>query len=143
LAKYIDADVKDVDKHRRDAAELLRPTLEARLQAQVNETPSGVEDGVQWLVDAYIANGKKPRAEEVVMDILGMSVSSVHSSSATLLSTLYDLIDHPEALAAVKEEIRTVSKGRTSWDRAALNSLYLLDSFMKESQRIHSVPERM
>lgn len=141
LAKYVDSDVKEVDQHRKQAAELLRPILEARMRSRADGTVSENEDGVQWLLDAYLSNGKKPKAEEVVMDILGMSVSSVHSSSATLLSTLYDLIDHPDALASIREEIRTVSKGRTSWDRSALNSLILLDSFMKESQRIHSVPE--
>ncbi|KAI9147224.1 Trans-enoyl reductase FSL5 [Paramyrothecium foliicola] len=141
LAKYVDADVKDVDKHRRQAIELLRPILEARLQARATATETESEDGLQWLIDAYLANGKRPKAEDITMDLLGMSVSSVHSSSATLLSTLYDLIDHPQAMEDIRREIDSTAKERGVWDHPALGSLYLLDSFMKESQRIHSVPE--
>jgi cytochrome P450 len=140
-AKYIDADAKEVYKHRQRAADIIRPVLRARLDAEEQGTKVEHEDGIQWLINAYRANGKRPKAEQLAQDEMGLSVASIHSSSATLLSTLYDLIDHPDALKDIREEIMRVGLGRSTWDRPALASLRLLDSFMKESQRIHSVPE--
>lgn len=142
-AKYLDADAKEVYKHHRRAADILRPVLRARMDAEEQGVSEQHEDGIQWLMNAYRANGKKPTAEQLALDEMGLSVASIHSSSATLLSTLYDLIDHPDALEEIRGEITIVSQGRSTWDRPALASLKLLDSFMKESQRVHSVPEGM
>ncbi|RYP41181.1 hypothetical protein DL767_001185 [Monosporascus sp. MG133] len=132
---------KEVYNHRQRAADIPRPVLQALIDAEAQDIEAEQEDGIQWLMDAYRANGKRPTAEQLALDEMGLSVTSIHSSSATLLSTLYDLIDHPDALGEMGEEIARVSMERSTWDRSALASLRLLASFMKESQRIHSAPE--
>ncbi|RYP68214.1 hypothetical protein DL769_005554 [Monosporascus sp. CRB-8-3] len=117
-AKYVDADAKDVYKHHQRAADILRPVLQARMDTEAQGIEAEHEDGIQWLMDAYRANGKRPTAEQLALDEMGLAVASIHSSSATLLSTLYDLIDRPDALGEIREEIARVSKESSTWDRS-------------------------
>ncbi|KAI0009475.1 cytochrome P450 [Xylariaceae sp. FL0662B] len=139
LAKYIDKDARLVVKQRRRAAEVLRPVFEARIND--SKSPAEAGDAVQWLIDGYRAQGRKPTPQKLADDELSISVASIHSSSATALSTLFDLMDHQDSLAEIREEISQVRKEYPTWTRNALGSLKLLDSFMKESQRVHSLTQ--
>lgn len=74
-------------------------------------------------------------------DQLFLSVASIHSTSASTLSTLYDLLDRPECMDGILQEIRTIrAESKSSdWTKHDLDRLVKLDSFMKESQRYHPV----
>ncbi|KAI1076751.1 cytochrome P450 [Whalleya microplaca] len=139
LARYIDKDARQVVKQRQRAAEVLRPIFDARIRN--SKSPAEAGDAVQWLIEGYRAQGRKPTPEKLADDELSISVASIHSSSATALSTLFDLMDHPDSLAEIREEISQVRKQYPTWNRNALGALKLLDSFMKESQRIHSLTQ--
>ncbi|RFU80557.1 cytochrome p450 [Trichoderma arundinaceum] len=121
LAKWRHPGSKAVLANRLKAAELMAPILEKRLAGELSE--SGEPDGVQWSLSATEGRPKK------VLD------------SATSLSVLYDLLDRPEILQEIVEEIQdvhsTCSNGR--WNKHALSQLEKLDSFMAESQRMHSI----
>lgn len=142
LAQYLDEPTKVVVKSRKRAVELLRPVLEARkaaLDSQSKGEKSKYNDGVQWLLEQYRGQGKELTAERLAQDELFLTIASTHSTSATLLSTLYDLIDHPEALKEIREEISQMQAQNPTVNRQALNEMRVLDSFMKESQRINSL----
>jgi cytochrome P450 len=58
----------------------------------------------------------------------------------TLTQSLFDLISHPreEYATPIKAQIESVSnKHGGRWSHQALQELTLLDSFIKESQRLH------
>ncbi|KAK4222297.1 cytochrome P450 [Podospora fimiseda] len=143
-AKYLDKDVKDVYRIRKRAGELLGTILEKRKQ----EEKEGIiyEDGIQWLISAYKAAGKELSADQLAQDEFIITIASIHSSSATALSCLYDLMDRREIMEEIKEEIGKVRKefgveGSEGWTRQSLAGLKLMDSFMKESQRIHPLQQ--
>ncbi|KAK0748893.1 cytochrome P450 [Schizothecium vesticola] len=85
----------------------------------------------------------RPILEErlLAQNQLFYAMAAIHSSTAILLSILYDLIDerHEHAKADLVGEIEQVHKEFGSWSRQAASKLVKLDSFMKESQRIHYV----
>ncbi|KAK4868279.1 hypothetical protein LT330_007001 [Penicillium expansum] len=142
LAQYFEEPTKLVIKNRKRAVELLRPVLNARkaaLDSQFKGEKSKYNDGVQWLLEEYRGLGKDLTAEKLAQDELFLTIASTHSSSATLLSTLYDLMDSPESLNDIREEISQMQLLNPTVNRQALNGLHVLDSFLKESQRIHSL----
>jgi cytochrome P450 len=51
---------------------------------------------------------------------------------------LFDLAAKPEYLKPLREEVEELIK-REGWTKAALEQMHKLDSFVKESQRLHPV----
>lgn len=148
LAKYFDPDARLVVMYRNQAAAILWPVLQARIRDTQQQTikgkPAGGDDAgdaVQWLVGVYI-RGLTLSPEKLAQDELNITVASIHSSSATALMVLFDLMEHPNSLAEIKEEIAQVRKEYPIWNRSALSALRTLDSFMKESQRLNTLTQR-
>jgi cytochrome P450 len=138
-ARYFFAPVKKVIASRRRAVELLRPLLEAReaaLKTAVDGEKPRFNDGVQWLVAAYEAEGRKLTAEELALHELFIAFGALESNLGALVGILFDLVDHPEHVRELEEEIAAVRKDSPNLPRQALNKLWKLDAFIKESQRI-------
>jgi cytochrome P450 len=57
----------------------------------------------------------------------------------TFIYVVYDLIDHPDYIQLLREEIDSVWKEGDELTKAVLNKWKLMDSFMKESQRLGPV----
>lgn len=152
VAKYFSPEVKDVMKVRRRAAEFVRPELEARQAALKNAESEGTvgdsekhDDFIQWLMDEHRAKGKEVTPDELVQNIFITMVASMHGTSSIGYSVLLDLLAHPDALADIKEEISRVKRdelqGSQVWTRHSLGELRLLDSFMRETHRMHPFTE--
>ena len=56
----------------------------------------------------------------------------------TFLNALYELAAHPEYATPLREEIEAVTE-KGGWTKASVMQLRKLDSFIKESIRIHSL----
>lgn len=120
---------------RKRAAELLEPVFSERINAK-----SGNEkrrDAIQWLIDG--SDGKPITAQEVSDSLLFLFMAGIHSTGATIVSIVYDLIAHPEIVPELIEEIKLAQAESPEWNKASLGKLRKMDSFMKESQRIHPV----
>ncbi|KAK8052326.1 hypothetical protein PG993_003711 [Apiospora rasikravindrae] len=141
LAKYLERDVKMVYKQRQRGAALLSPVLKARLAAKTEKPTDTHHDAIEWLINEYHRTGRKVTAEEIAQDQLGLTMAAIHNTAATVLSTLYDLIDHPASLEDIRREARQAMDQHSGINRAALQSLHHLDSFMTESLRMHAMPE--
>jgi hypothetical protein len=145
LARYVFPPVKQVLADRARAAEILRPILEERVATLHSDNEKGERpnDGIQWLIEYYHARGKgaKLTPELLAQNQLFYAMAAIHSSTAILLSVLYDLIDerHEHIKAELIDEIERVHKEYGSWSRQAVSKLVKLDSVMKESQRLHYV----
>jgi len=53
----------------------------------------------------------------------------------TFAHALYDLALYPEYWSALREEVEEVTN-REGWTKAAVDQMYKVDSFIKESQRL-------
>lgn len=148
-AKYFSPEVKDVMKVRRQAAEFVRPELEARQAAFRSAKSEGRsfekhDDFIQWLMDEHRARGKEVTPDELVQNIFITMVASMHGTSSIGYSVLLDLLANPNALADIKDEINRVKREELQgkiWTRHALGELRLLDSFMRETHRMHPFTE--
>ncbi|KAI0975800.1 cytochrome P450 [Xylaria arbuscula] len=149
LSQYTNKGVKTMWKLQTRASELLAPVLQARIAATEEVKEKGrkikgrrkYEDGVQWLYDAHTARGKVLTPVQLARDLFVMMTASIHSTSGAGLSMLFDLMETPEVLSDIREEIARVQSANPTWTRRALGELRLLDSFMRESARIHALTQ--
>lgn len=129
----------------RIAKKHLVPLLEERLAAQRAAERSGKmadfekskpNDAIQWVLD--LTPPEKRNIDQLVVRMLHIVVSAVHTSSVTFLDTIYDLVTHPEIHDELREEIYSVfADEQGEWRKQGLTKMVKMDSFMKESVRFH------
>lgn len=149
FAKYIAPEIKKLAKIRQEAASFVRPVLDARYATMAEKSGSSrtrerPEDAIQWLMDEHAARGKRLSADELVQNVFITMVASIHSTAMVALSILFDLLDHQDSLRDIRAEIAgvkaklTQSQASGAWTRQGLAELRILDSFMRETMRVHS-----
>ncbi|TEA17296.1 Cytochrome P450 monooygenase 1 [Colletotrichum sidae] len=122
----------------RQARDLIRPVIEKRQREKLaalakGEAPVEYNDGIEWS-DTY-ANGRK--FDRVDLQ-LGLSIAAVHNTTDLLSQVVYDLAGDPELVERLREEAEQVI-GEMGWSKTSLYNLKLLDSVIKESQRIKPI----
>ena len=71
-----------------------------------------------------------------VVNQLGLALAAIHTTTELVTHTMYNLIEHPEYIDCLRQEIRKVV-GEGGWKKSSLYSLKLMDSVLKETQRLH------
>lgn len=131
-------------KARRDveiATRLIEPELERRRKNYAQAEKEGREikkpvDALTWMDTA--AQEKGYPTYNLVWGQLNYSLGAIHTTANTFVMVLYDLVERPKYIKLLREEIEA------HWDggeltKATLYNLKLMDSFMKESQRLSPV----
>ncbi|KAF2106351.1 cytochrome P450, partial [Lophiotrema nucula] len=134
-------ETRSLQKHREKAALMLKPVIEQRIQdhergAVKNESDRPV-DMIQWTLEN---RGFKARTAEEHMEIQ-LALLSVSLLGTTILTSfvLYEIAAHPELVSALREEITNVRRENGgSLTKSTLPKLRLLDSFIKETQRLNA-----
>jgi cytochrome P450 len=146
VSKYLDDEVKTMWSIRRQVAELLRPELEARIDASKSQSGQQKgrreqEDCIQWLLDSYMAKGHELTPDQLAQDMFILIFASIDGISDKALTVLYDLLEHPNVASEITEEIQQVGRVHPVWTREALSELRIMDSFMRESTRMHCLTQ--
>ena len=90
------------------------------------------EDTITWMEEA--ANGR-PLDHGAVQ--LAFAISALHTTSEAFRQVLLDLCQHRQLIEPLRSEARSVIAD-SGWSLAGLSKMHLLDSVMKESQRLNS-----
>jgi cytochrome P450 len=77
----------------------------------------------------------------LLQEIIVIMFASIHSTSGTALAVLFDMIDHPESLGEIRQEIESVRRAHPNWTRQSSGELWILDSFMRETARVHALTQ--
>lgn len=94
------------------------------------QDPPKHEDTLTWVQEAV---GESPIDAAVVQ--LAFAISALHTTSEAFRQIMLDLCMHPELLQPLRDELEAViSHGGVN--PSSLSKLHLLDSVMKESQRM-------
>ncbi|KAJ7133809.1 cytochrome P450 [Mycena filopes] len=121
----------------RHALKFLGPILEDRLEKETQYGRDWVDrpnDLISWLLD--LAEESERTAPALALRILATNMAAIHTSSTTLTAALYDLAAHPEHFLPMREEAERVV-ATEGWTKVALNNMYKIDSFLRESQRLN------
>ncbi|GAB1210898.1 hypothetical protein ATERTT37_000008 [Aspergillus terreus] len=111
-----------------------RETVETAAKSTSKSTDR-VPDAIDWMEEGA---GGRPFNPSVAHLLL--SFAAIHSTADMLTQVLYDISSHPELLVDLRQEIISVLSTH-GWTRSALYNLKLMDSVLKESQRLK--PTRM
>ncbi|KAI3317088.1 cytochrome P450 [Xylariaceae sp. AK1471] len=145
LARWKNSTQSQLKQIRIQAAELLKPIYNERREAvehtsrsRTSSTP--FQDTVYWLL------GRKPTDKSlagIVDQELFLSMASIHTTSGSLNSFLFDWLAHPEYHEDIKAEVKeTLAKVQSSdgkWTLQHVAMMKKLDSFIKESSRVNPI----
>lgn len=94
------------------------------------------EDVLQWMLEAAEGEEKDPvnLATRYVYAVIG----SLFTVSAGLVDCMYDLTANPEYLEPLRQEVEQVLAEDGGWAKGTAAKLVMMDSFMKESQRLNT-----
>ncbi|PCH35799.1 cytochrome P450, partial [Wolfiporia cocos MD-104 SS10] len=90
------------------------------------------DDFLMWLAKAARDSGGS--MESILTSILVVNFAAIHTSSMTVTSTLFQIASQPEYIAILREDILDAIKAE-GWTKGSVNSMWKLDSFIKETQR--------
>ncbi|KAF4201487.1 hypothetical protein CNMCM8927_001473 [Aspergillus lentulus] len=98
------------------------------------ENPAKTDDALDWFRE--VAAG---RPYDMTKSQIGLSLAAIHTTSNLLTNVMYDLIAYQEYIQPLRDEIVAVVKEDGYLKKTSLTKLKLMDSFMKETQRLNPV----
>ncbi|KAF9887787.1 hypothetical protein FE257_009593 [Aspergillus nanangensis] len=121
-----------------EARAIITPVLEERRKAKEAEATNGKSaeryfDAIEWMEES--AQG---RPYDAAVAQLAFSLAAIHTTSDMLTQVLLDLCGQDELIAALRKEIITVNQ-EEGWKKTSLYKLKLMDSVIKESQRLKPI----
>ncbi|KAF9458999.1 cytochrome P450 [Collybia nuda] len=120
----------------------LKPLIEERKRLIEEFGPSYPDkpnDMLTWLMDAA-PPGLERTSESFVLRLLTVNFAALHSTSMTLTHAMYYLAAQPESIRILRTEIESfLDKDVRNWTKDSLETCWKLDSFLKESQRLHAL----
>lgn len=138
-ARFLVPEIRRVWRHQATARRLLVPVMNERWRRQRSTAEyTRPNDMIQWLMDNN-AREKKPRSFGQLAELhLLVCFAALHTSTLAITHMIFDLAARPEYVAPLRDEAALALNQYGSWSsKPALSSLFKLDSFMKESQRLN------
>ncbi|KAF7317664.1 Cytochrome P450 [Mycena kentingensis (nom. inval.)] len=123
----------------RRASKHLTPLVAERLkQVEMHgkDWPEKPNDLISWLID--YADGDELKLEALVQRVIFINFAAIRTSTDTFVHMLYDLVANQSYIEPLREEIQAIVS-EEGWTRASVGKMYKLDSFLRESQRLHGI----
>jgi cytochrome P450 len=124
----------------RKAESLIAPVIERRLAENSSAMTEGrgkIEryDSIEWLEQT--AQEKNIKYQPAAMQ-LTLALSAIHTTTDLLATTMYELLQSPDTIQLLRNEIVSViSNGGLK--HSSLYNLKLMDSVIKEAQRLKPI----
>lgn len=108
--------------------------LEERREVKDSEaTTERFNDAMQWMED--VAKG---RPYDPAVSQMSFSLAAIHTTSDLLTQVIYDLCGKEDLVQALRDELIAVIS-EDGWKKQTLYKLKLMDSVLKESQRLKPI----
>lgn len=120
------------------AMTIMEPFLEKRRSEKEacrreGKEPNLYADAIEWF--EQVADGQPYSALYLQ---LGLAFAAVHSSADALTHTMLEILQKPDIIQPLREEIISVL-GTEDWSKRTFYKLRLMDSVLKEAQRLKPV----
>jgi cytochrome P450 len=118
-----------------EARQCLKPFLEQRdaikTEAMANGKPCPFDDSIEWFQKEY-------EHHDPTIAQISLSLVAIHTTTDLLTETVYNIALFPELFKPLREEVVSVLKS-DGLKKTALYNLRLMDSVIKESQRLRPI----
>ncbi|KAI1631590.1 cytochrome P450 [Biscogniauxia mediterranea] len=123
---------------RRRAKEVIAPVIEKRNQIKKEAVANGqpvpkFNDAIEWIEEEALKPDYDPANFQ-----LTLSVVAIHTSSDLMQQVIMDLAENPQYIQPLRDEVISVLRAE-GWKKSALYNMKLLDSAIKESQRLKPI----
>ncbi|KAH7389954.1 GA14-synthase [Pyrenochaeta sp. MPI-SDFR-AT-0127] len=122
-----------------EARKLIGPVLQKRRKAKAEAAERGEKtefnDAISWIED--LAQEFSAEYDPVCAQ-LSLSTAALHSTTDFFTQVTLDIAKDPTLIEALRAEITTVLANGT-WNKNSLYNLKLMDSVLKESQRLKPI----
>lgn len=137
LKLFVSKLVSKVPERTRQGLKHLAPLLAARRKErqEIGDHHEKPADFLTWLFDE--AEGKEATDLALTSCILVTNFAAIHTSSTAFTHAMYNLATFPEYMKPLREEVEEIIR-REGWTKAGIDQMHRLDSFIKESQRLHT-----
>ncbi|KAK4183892.1 cytochrome P450 [Podospora australis] len=115
------------------ARKVIDPLLEQRRALKARGDKVEFDDAIEWFERE--AQGKE---YDAAVSQLILAVAAIHTTTDLVTQVLGDLVRNPDMIQPVRDEIVTTLR-EGGWKKTTLYNMKLLDSVIKESQRIKPV----
>lgn len=116
-------------------AVLQQRQLEKNAALQAGKAPRRYMDAFEWMAEHY---SEMNVPCDPVMVQLALAVTGIHTTTDMLTQFLYDIVANDELVGSLRDEVVRVVK-QEGLTLSALNKMRLMDSCLKESQRLKPV----
>lgn len=117
------------------ASDLLMPIILKRREARATAAASDQHAKDDFLLLDHVEDMAAGPNYDPVVSQLGLAFAAIHTTSDLVGKVLVDLCRHPELIAPLREEVISVIREH-GWQKASFYKLKLMDSIMKETQRL-------
>ncbi|KEY63915.1 hypothetical protein S7711_10234 [Stachybotrys chartarum IBT 7711] len=120
------------------AKKIVGPVIEKRRLARKDAAANGLaaprfDDALDWFEEE--SHG---RPYDAAIIQLNLSVAAIHTTSDLMTETILKLAQTPELMGELRQEISSVLRA-DRWKKTALYNMKLLDSVIKETQRMRPI----
>ncbi|KAG5757367.1 hypothetical protein H9Q69_005572 [Fusarium xylarioides] len=139
LAHWFLPDCKKLRQERKDAIGIITPLVEPRRELRRLAVTAGqplpvFHDAIDWSEQEAEAAGSGAAFDPVIFQ-LTLSLLAIHTTYDLLQQTMIDLGRHPEYIEPLRQEVVQLLR-EEGWKKTTLFKMKLLDSAIKESQRM-------
>ncbi|KAJ5987871.1 hypothetical protein N7481_003081 [Penicillium waksmanii] len=142
VAQYFLKTTRKLRNHLSQGKLIIDAEIKRRHQAAENnaksesETEPRLQDTLDWFEQLSKSSG---RSVNVSNGQIALSMAAIHTTSNLLTNIMYDLAAYPEYIQPLRDEIRAVVAEDGCLKKSSLLKLKLMDSVMKETQRLQPV----
>ncbi|KAL0574917.1 hypothetical protein V5O48_007039 [Marasmius crinis-equi] len=117
----------------------LEPVIRERVRRfKAGEEASLEDDLLTWFIQAAPKDSDQwLTPEDLAARLLVVNMAAIHTTSQAFTHALINLASHPEYIEPLRQEMES-SIEKDGWSKAAMGKMRMLDSFLKESQRVSS-----
>ncbi|GKT50856.1 cytochrome P450 monooygenase 2 [Colletotrichum spaethianum] len=138
IAHWFIPECKSLRQQVSDSKIIIEPVLQKRRDLrreafEKGEPVPSFNDGIDWFEEE-----SKGREYDVVGAQLGLSVVAIHTTTDLLVETMLRIAENPELFDPLRKEIVEVLS-TDGWKKTALFNMKLMDSVLKESQRLKPI----
>ncbi|KAH7369745.1 cytochrome P450 [Rhexocercosporidium sp. MPI-PUGE-AT-0058] len=129
-------EVQRIKQYRARGAQLLAPVLEERRESMKDPNFEPPADMIQFMIQ----NAGDSAHDALFQSYMQMVISlvAIHSTAMNITHAIYDLANHPESIAPLREELEAVLSAENGiLNQTSMTKLQKMDSFIKESQRLN------
>ncbi|KAJ3570466.1 hypothetical protein NP233_g4384 [Leucocoprinus birnbaumii] len=137
LKPYITSGVFRSHARLHEVEDFLRPILSKRLEHLDNNSSDivdGPNDMLTWLWNS--APEAHRTLHDVAIRMIFLNIAAIHTTASLLTHVLFNLATYTSYVKPLREEISDIIN-KEGWTKISMEKLKKLDSFVKESQRLH------